>query len=78
MTETTALQDTLASILVAVTSDPTGEVASYIPELACVNPDKSWDARHDGGWRDLLLTSEPWADRFKIRFQGSVKRFGGV
>lgn len=40
MTETTALQDTLASIHVAVTSDPTGEVASYIPELACVNPDK--------------------------------------
>lgn len=40
MTETTAIQEILASIHSAVTSDRTGEVASYIPELARVDPNK--------------------------------------
>lgn len=40
MNETPPLQETLATIHSAVASDRTGEVASYIPELACVNPNK--------------------------------------
>lgn len=40
MTNPKNLQKTLASIQRTVTSNPIGEVASYIPELSCVDPNK--------------------------------------